>query len=243
MNENLIGFQAVCHKILPVIIIFTMMKKFIAVLFTLIILVTLTTLCACDLKEEPQEDGNISREVLAFYAGENEDFAVSIDVMKREKAFIADGRTTDVVGTAELIIVPLKVHDNGEYSFAITDGTSTLSGKIKGNQFGEYCQEIAIDFAPTSIIIGEGDSAQTINLVNILQGKLTSADVINIAEKEFEERILSEKEAGEYNREIYVKLITGDRQHYYYYVSYIGEGVDYWALLLDPETGAIVSKK
>ena len=220
-----------------------MMKKFIAVLFTLIILVAMATLCACNLTEEPQEESNVSREVLAFYAGENEDFAISIDVMKKEKSFIADGRTTEVVGSAELIVVPLKVHDNREYVFSVTDGTATLGGTIKGNQFGEYSMEITLDFVPKSITIGEGECAQTISLVNILDGKLTSADVINIAEKEFEERILSEKEAGKYNREIYVKLITGDRQHYYYYVSYIGEGVDYWALLLDPETGAVVSKK
>jgi Zn-dependent metalloprotease len=220
-----------------------MMKKFIAVLFTLIILVVMTTMCACNTVKEPPVESNVSREVLAFYAGENEDFAVFIDVIKKEKSFIADGRTIDVVNSAELNIMPLKVHDNSEYVFAITDGTSTLTGTIKGNQFGEYRQDITIDFVPTSITIGEGECAQTIALADILQGKLTSADVINIAEKEFEERILKEKESGEYNREIYVKLISGDRQHYYYYVSYIGEGVDYWALLLDPETGAVVSKK
>ena len=220
-----------------------MKRKFIAVLLTIIILVLTAVLCACNMIEEPQEESNISRQVLAFYAGENEDFAVSIEFLKREKNFIADGKATDVVHVAEINITPLKVHDNNEYCFAITNGTDTLSGKIKGNQFGEYCMDWNLDFVPTSITIGEGEDAQSISLVNVVDGKLTPADVVNIAEKEFAERIASAKERGQYNREIYVKLITGDRQHYYYYVSYIGEGVDYWALLLDPETGAVVSKK
>lgn len=220
-----------------------MKKKFIAVLLVLFIIVLTALFCACNKTEEPKEESNVSRRVLGFYAGENEDFAVSVEFLKREKTFLADGKTTGVVDIVELEILPLKVHDNNEYAFALTDGTSTLSGKIKGNQFGEYCQDLNLDFVPTSITIGEGETAQCISLVNVLDGLLTSADVINIAEKEFADRIASAKEGGNYQREIYVKLITGDRQHYYFYVSYIGEGVDYWALLLEPSTGAVVSKK
>ena len=129
------------------------------------------------------------------------------------------------------------------FIFPLNVALPSVIEKIKGNQFGEYKQDINLDFTPTSITIGEGENAQCINLCNILEGKLTSADVINIAEKEFADRITPAKESGTYSREIYVKLITGDRQHYYYYVSYIGEGVDYWALLLEPDTGAVVSKK
>ena len=231
------------HRKWIAIIIFTMKKKFIAVLMIITILVALVVFCACNKPVTPKEESNVSRSVSAFYAGENEDFAVSVEFLDREKTFVADGRTCDVVECVELKIIPLKVHDDTEYTFSITDGSVTLSGKIKGNQFGEYKQDINLDFTPTSITIGEGENAQCINLCNILEGKLTSADVINIAEKEFADRITPAKESGTYSREIYVKLITGDRQHYYYYVSYIGEGVDYWALLLEPDTGAVVSKK
>lgn len=220
-----------------------MKKKIIAVLLTMIILVFALAFCACDQVIEPKEESNVSRQVLAFYAGENEDFAVSVEILKREKTFIADGKATNVVDVAELNITPLKVHDNNDYSYTISNQSVSLSGKLSGNQFGEYSQELTMDFVPTSITIGEGENAQCINLVNVLEGKLTSLDVVNIAEKEFTDRIASAKEKGEYNREVYIKLITGDRQHYYYYVSYISEGVDYWALLLEPETGAIVSKK
>ena len=63
------------------------------------------------------------------------------------------------------------------------------------------------------------------------------------ARKEFADRIAAESADGKPSREIYVKLISGDRATYYYYVSFIGEGIDYWALLLDPATGNVVSKK
>lgn len=68
-------------------------------------------------------------------------------------------------------------------------------------------------------------------------------DAAQLARERFADRIAAEQQAGAYNREIFVKLITGDRITYYYYVSFIGEGVDYWAVLIDPATGEIVSEK
>ncbi len=220
-----------------------MKKKNIAILMIILILSALAIFYACNKVEEPKKESNISRQVLSFYAGENDDFAVTLEFLEKEKPFMADGVTKEVVSTVQLVILPLKVHGTDQYSFALKNQESTYSGTVKGNQFGEYAIDLTIDFVPTSIAIGEGDNACNIDFVNVLQGKLTSKDVINIAESEFAERIAQCKESGEYHREIYVKLITGDREHYYYYVSYIGEGVDYWALLINPDTGAVVSKK
>ena len=220
-----------------------MKKKNIAILMIILILSALAIFYACNKVEEPKKESNVSRPVTAFYAGENEDFAVSIEFLEKEKPFVADGVTGDVASTVQLVILPLKVHNADQFDFALKNATATYSGKVKGNQFGEYAVDLTIDFVPTSITVGEGETACHIDLVNVLDGKLTSQDVINIAESEFAERIAECKEKGEYHREIYVKLITGDREHYYYYVSYIGEGVDYWALLINPETGAVVSKK
>ena len=71
---------------------------------------------------------------------------------------------------------------------------------------------------------------------------MTPEDVINIAKNEFKETLDKEATTGK-EREIYLKIITGDRENYYYYVSFIGDGVDYLAVLIDPKTGKIVSKK
>ena len=86
-------------------------------------------------------------------------------------------------------------------------------------------------------------TTEEIQLADVLAGKLSSSDVVNIARKEFADRIAAESADGKPSREIYVKLISGDRETYYYYVSFIGEGVDYWAMLVDPATGDVVSKK
>ena len=220
-----------------------MKKKVFLIFVAILVVVCSVVFVSCNKDKTPTERGNISRTISAFYAGENDNFAVSIQSGKREKNFMADGKATDVVDFTELTILPLKVHDCEEYVFVINGESATLSGKVKGNEFGEYIISVNLDFTPISVTIGEGEGAECISLTNVLDGKLTSADVINIAETEFADRINGAKEAGDYCREIYVKLITGDRQNYYYYVSYIGEGVDYWALLVNPATGEIVSKK
>ena len=82
-----------------------------------------------------------------------------------------------------------------------------------------------------------------IDLSSVLEGALTADQVIDIAKQEFKDKIDAEYAQGKADREIYVKLITADRTTYYYYVSFIGDGVDYWAMLADVKTGEVISKK
>lgn len=96
---------------------------------------------------------------------------------------------------------------------------------------------------PKTISVTAGDVKSDIELNSILDGKLSAADVINIAKDALKEKIDKEYSEGKAEREIYVKLITADRESYYYYVSFIGDGVDYWAMLIDPSTGNIISRK
>lgn len=220
-----------------------MKKKLILIFVAMLSMIFALVFVSCNKDATPPVESNVSREICAFYVGETENFAVSIEVGKREKNFVADGVSREVVDMVELVIIPLKVHDYEEYAYTLKKDDCTLSGRVKGNEFGEYATIINLDFAPATITIGEGEGAECIDLVNVLEGKLTTSDAINVAEKEFAERIEGAKNDGTYNREIYVKLITGDRQNYYYYVSYVGEGVDYWALLINPTTGEVVSKR
>lgn len=200
----------------------------------------LVCLCACNKTDDKQQNDCISRLTESYYAGESENFAVSIETGRREKCFIADGKTTDVVDFAEIIITPLKRTDCESISYAIKGQDATLSGEVTSSNYGEFIGELQLDFVPTSITLTVGEENCEIELCNILEGALSANDIINIAKEEFKDRIASEEN---FNREIYVKLISGDRISYYYYVSFIGEGVDYWAMLVDIKTGAIVSKK
>ena len=221
------------------------MKRKICLILVAILCLSLSfvVLCACNKKTSDEQKDNISRLTEQYYAGESDLFAVSIEKGRREKNFIADGVAKDVCEFTELIIVPLKTNDYTAVSYVISADDKTVSGEIKCSSSGEFVTSIALDFVPDKIAVTAGKEQSEIDLSSVLEGALTSQDVINIAKKEFKEKIDAEYSEGKADREIYVKLITADRTNYYYYVSFIGDGTDYWAMLVDIKTGAIVSKK
>ena len=63
---------------------------------------------------------------------------------------------------------------------------------------------------------------------------------------DLEKEITAESDTGNLQREIYVQLVNAladSEAPYYYYVSFMKSSSDYWALLLDPVTGEVISKK
>ena len=223
------------------------MKKKIFLLVTLIAVLAcvLSALTACNVfkKDEPECD-NVSRQTDAYFVGESAQFAVSIEKGKREKTFIADGKATDVVEFCQITITPLATNSYESVSFVIAGGEeNSLSGEITTADYGEYSTTVELNFTPTSVTVTAGSDVSEIELANILDGALSSADAVNIAREAFKDKLTQESEEGLGEREIYVKIITGDRLNYYYYVSFIGDGVDYLAMLIDPKTGDIVSKR
>ena len=196
----------------------------------------------CNRGGEKKSSDNVSRMTSAYLAGEDESYAVTVEFGRREKNFLADGKATDVADFCEITVTPLKSHEYEKLDFTLTAGEKSFEGIVDSGDFGEFKASIALDFMPESVKITAGETSCDVALKNVLENCVGGEDVVNIAKKEFEDRIKAEN-GGELNREIYVKLISGDRDNYYYYVSFIGEGVDYWALLIEPATGNIVSKK
>ncbi len=221
------------------------MKKKIYLVLTLILVLVCASvvLVACGSKQQGGAKDNISRRTDAYFAGESEQFAVSVEKGRREKTFIADGKATDVVDFCQITVIPLKSNDYKSINFVIKGDDSTLSGEITTSDFGEFFSLIELGFTPKTITVTAGEETCEIELTDMLEGKLTSSDAVNIAKDAFKDKIAKENEEGKAEREIYVKLITGDRTNYYYYVSFIGDGVDYWAMLIDPSTGDIISKR
>lgn len=209
----------------------------------LCITLLLVALCACNKKDTQESKDNVSRLTQAFYAGESDLFAVTIESGRREKNFIADGVAKDVGDFTELVVIPLKTNDFKTLAYVISADDKTLSGEIQCGVSGEFVASIALDFVPKTITVTAGEEKSDIELSSVLEGKLSALDVINIAKDALKDKIDKEYEEGKAEREIYVKLITADRESYYYYVSFIGEGVDYWAMLIDPESGTIISRK
>jgi len=216
------------------------MKKKIYLVLTLILVLVCASvvLVACGSKQPGGAKDNISRRTDAYFAGESEQFAVSVEKGRREKTFIADGKATDVVDFCQITVIPLKSNDYKSINFVIKGDDSTLSGEITTSDFGEFFSLIELGFTPKTVTVTAGEETCEIELTDMLEGKLTSSDAVNIAKDAFKDKIAKENE-----EEIYVKLITGDRTNYYYYVSFIGDGVDYWAMLIDPSTGDIISKR
>lgn len=221
-----------------------MKRKLILIMVAIVTAVFLgVALTACNRGGAGKSNGNISRQTDAYYVGESETFAVSVEFGKREKVFIADGKATDVQSFVQITVVPLVQNDFESVAFVIAGNSSTLSGNVDKSEYGEFSTAIMLDFAPVSVTVTAGETTSEIQLVNILEGALSAADIVNIAKDEFKERIEKEAAEGKVEREIYIKLISGDRETYYYYISFIGEGVDYWAMLIEPKTGNVVSKK
>lgn len=200
-------------------------------------------LCACNKNEDMANSDNICRITEQFYAGESSDFYVSIEWGRRENMFIADGVARDVNDFVELCILPLKSNSNDKIAYSITDEQNTLSGEVVAGRYGEFSTSIQLDFLPNKVSLTVGDVTDEVELNSVLEGAISATDAIEIAKTELKEKIDKEYEEGKPEREIYVKLITADRTSYYYYVSFIGDGVDYWAMLINPQTGEIVSKK
>lgn len=219
-----------------------MKRKFVLSIMLLVLLLYLFCLCSCNKKPQANPSDNVSRETTDYYAGESENFAVTVEKGRRERVFIADGVVTDVIDFCDITVTPLKVNDLKQISYVLSSGDKTLSGTIDGGTYGEFCSSISLDFVPTAVKITANDKTDDIDLSSILDGALTPKDVIDIATAELKDKLAAEYAQGKPSREIYLKLITADRATYYYYVSFIGDGVDYWGMLIDPKSGSIITK-
>ncbi len=218
------------------------MKKKISLIFAIsVIIACMLLLAACNGDKKDQPASDISRVTTSYLAGESELFAVSLESGMREKAFIADGKVTDVAPFVELKITPLKAADAEGVDFVLASSDATLSGKIDKGTNGEFKTALDLTFVPDKITVTMGEQSSEIDLCNVLEGAISADQAISIARETFKDKLESEAAEGK-TREVYLKLITGDRENYYYYVSFIGDGVNYLATLISLD-GNVVSKR
>ena len=220
-------------------------KTLLFVAIVLVICAAAAALAACD-KAEESTPSDISRSVTSLYIADGDDFAVTVETGICEQPFIADGKIGETAEFVTITVTPLVTVGSEEISFTLTGGgetPATLSGTLTAGGFGDFKGDIALSFAPVKVSVTADGKTFEADLTDVTEGKLSSADAVNIARELFAERVEEERAAGVPSREIYVKLVTGDREHFYYYVSFIGENVDYWGALIDAETGAVLSKR
>lgn len=221
-----------------------MRKKVLVIATILVVALSVLLLAACGKKGSGNDaPSDISRMISAFYAGESDNFAVTFERGFKENPFIADGKTGETTEFAVITVTPLKAGEYDTVSYTLTGENSSAGGTLAAGTFGDFSGNVEGDVSPVSVTLTAGEITEEIQLDNVLADCLGGYDAAELARQRFADRIAEEQAAGTYNREIFVKLITGDRITYYYYVSFIGEGVDYWAVLIDPATGEIVSEK
>ena len=122
-------------------------------------------LAACD-RDSSEDDRpkDISRMVSAFYAGENEDFAVTFERGSKEEPFIADGKTTTVADFSSLRVTPLRTTEVSEISFVLSGAAGeSVSGKLTAGTFGEFRAEVAAEFAPVKVTLTAGELTREID--------------------------------------------------------------------------------
>lgn len=230
------------------------MKKIILILVVTIFAAGLVFgLSACRKKKAADIDitENVSYAETHRYTGADEDFRVSVTSGIREKLFIADGKAQEVAPFTQITLIPLKANlSDKKYSFVLN-----YEG---GNVEGEFSRDVVThNFTATldgenikdkikSIVIRYDDKENEIMLENALNGKIDYCKVLDIAKTEFRDEIGANTTDGVLNREIVIKLIRDRRNPdspYYWYISFIASDNSYWALLVNPETGEVVSKK
>lgn len=230
------------------------MKRFFIVLTAVVlVIISVFALSACNKKKNKDVDlcSNISYAETNKYIGVADEFRVTVTAGIKEKLFIADGLAQNVGEFAQISVTPLKTSlIKQNYTFTLLGESCELSGSLTRDvvthnfvadvELGECKNKL------TSIKIKYGDAEITIPLTDKLLDKITYQQALDIAKGELKEQIEGNVTDGKLNREITVKLIRDKRNPespYYWYVSFIAADNGYWAVLLDPTTGEVVTKK
>ncbi len=235
------------------------MKKILIVIIALMLtLACLFSLAACKKKteENAEERTGLEKNVSTFhdavYVGANDDFSLQLVTGESEKLIVIDGKVGELARFATLTVTPLTASlFNNTYTYTVIGEAGERSGDLVkdviGATFSAELRDIAEIGKVTAVKVVAADILESeIPLANKLEGTLGWKDVLKIAEEELKESIQAESDTGALEREIYIKLVNAlpdDEAPYYYYVSFIKSPADYWALLLDPVKGEVISKK
>lgn len=232
------------------------MKKIILCLMTVTMAVGMIFgLASCGGNEIDEPETGLQKYVSNVYesllTGADDNFSVSLYSGRQEKLFVADGAAGELQPFVTLKVVP-KSTDllNNTYTYTITGDKGTLEGDLVKGLFGaSFSADISsLDTVgtPQSVTLTHGELTYTVTLADVLADKLTWKQALAIAEENFANKIATENQTGNFAREIYVKIINDTSEPsspYYWYVAFISSPADYWAILIDPVSGDVISKK
>ena len=231
------------------------MKK----VYSAIVLLLALSLCVfagCRKTPEKEEKTALEKRVSTYhdavYVGASEDFEASFVTGESEKLIVIDGEVGDMAPFATLTVTPLSAAlFNNTYTYLLKgengERTGDLAKDVVGASFSAEVKDAKEIGKILSLTVkAEGILESEVPLLNKLDGAITWKQALQKAGEELKEVIEQESDTGNLRREIYVKLVnalSAEDAPYYYYVSFIKSPSDYWALLLDPTTGEVISKK
>ena len=232
------------------------MKKILFVLLTLSLVLSLCLFVGCKKQGSESQKQGLEKKVSTYqdgvFVGANEEFGVSFVMGEKEKLIVIDGAVGEMVPFATLTVTPLaSALFNNTYTYRLVGEKGEKTGDLVKDVIGAtFSAEVAgveeIGKIQSVFVLSEGIVESEVPLADKLEGALTWREILAVAEKELKEQILAESDTDNLQREIYVKLVNAlsdSEAPYYYYVSFMKSPSDYWALLLDPVTGEVVSKK
>ena len=233
------------------------MKKTVTLTFiTIILILCISVLAGCKEKQQEEEKSPLEKRVSTYqdavYVGSNDDFHADFITGEKEKLIVIDGEVGEMVPFATLTVTPRSsALFNNTYTYLLKGESGERTGELVKDVVGAAFSAEVVDSKEIGkilslTVISDGILESEIIFVDKVEGTLPRKELLAIAEKEFSDVIAAETDTGNLEREIYIKLVNAlsdEDSPYYYYVSFIKSPSDYWALLLEPTTGEVISKK
>ncbi|MDR1940618.1 MAG: hypothetical protein LBQ40_07510 [Clostridiales bacterium] len=201
-------------------------------------------------KNEIDLTNNICYSDRHVYSGKNGDLAVTVYAGVAEKSFLTDGKASEVVNFCKigLNVINTAYSKVAAFDYNIIADGKLYAGKLTRDSLtSEMSGSVDLPDASKikSIVIRYGSKDHEIPLSGVLDGRMSADDAYKAAVKIFSKEISNGIKNGVFNREIYIKFVTGygGEEPYYWYVAFIASDSDYWAVLMDSRTGEVDVKR
>ena len=223
------------------------MKKIL--LGALLILMTVV-FSACGADKIDLVKANIAEVRYNVFSGENEEYTATFMSGERENPYIVNGVKEDIVEFG-MLTIKYKSSDMpivAQYTLKIDEQ------EFKGNlEYNKYDGTLMVDIGKIvsdnavielTVTTDNGDSKCTISpkTENL---EITWASALEIAVEEFGDEINDFITKGNFNGEVYIKIITdlnSSFDDYYWYVSIVGSNGNSMGVIIDPHSGEVIAK-
>lgn len=190
---------------------------------------------------------NISEIRNFLYEGVADNVVATLVCGYREKDYILDGYSTDLI---EFGVLTFDIKD-GIYKtakFSVFYNENVIEGELVQNPFDNTLVvdlKKIIDVSEITVSIELEDNKREIKLKRLdTNWKVSSEEVKNIITKNFKEEINNLIVEGDFKGEVYIKILNDAdiyKGDYYWYVSIIGQKGGKLNAIISPHTGSVLS--